>query len=622
MPSKFPSSPMYFLLRVLTVLASCISFAHAADARNLSVQKATNTEKRVALVIGNGRYTSGAALKNSTNDARDMASSLRGLGFEVIEKRDVTQKEMNRAIIEFGNKLTPDTVALFYFAGHGMQVRGKNYLLPVDAQIGNESTVRAETVDVDTVLDQLGASPLNIVILDACRNNPFERKFRSTGGGLAQIDAPKGTLIAYATAPGHTAADGDGKNGLYTQELLKAMQQPGLTVEQVFKRVRSGVTRASNDQQTPWESSSLTGEFYFKAGTQVAQLGGSISTSGRSKEQIEDELWDAIKNDDKVSVIEEYIKQYPKGRYLAQAKVRIAKLTAEARQPAPTVPVAAPSVPQGTTSVAPTISTAEGRSGTVFKDCTECPEMVEIPAGSFEMGSNENFTGNADWDNRYKPVHSVRISKTFALAKTELTRGQFAAFVSASGYDAGNSCSIWTGSKWEDTAGRNWRNPGFSQSDADPVTCVNWEDAQAYVQWLSQKSGKSYRLPSEAEWEYACKAGSTQAYCGSDSVDSVAWYNGNSGSKTHAVAGKQANAWGLFDMTGNVWEWTQDCWNETYSGAPTDGTAWSSGTCGQRAIRGGSWYYAPQIVRAAVRSGGDTTLRNYFRGFRLARMLP
>jgi hypothetical protein len=302
-----------------------VGISSAADSRNLSVQSAANTDKRVALVIGNGRYVRGAALKNSTNDARDMASSLRGLGFDVIEKRDVTQKEMNRAIIEFGNKLTPDTVALFYFAGHGMQVRGKNYLLPVDAQIGNESTVRAETVDVDTVLDQLGASPLNIVILDACRNNPFERKFRSTGGGLAQIDAPKGTLIAYATAPGHTAADGDGKNGLYTQELLKAMQQPGLTVEQVFKRVRSGVTRASNDQQTPWESSSLTGEFYFKAGTQVAQLGGGIG-SGRSKEQIEDELWDAIKNEGKPSVFEEYIKQYPKGRYLAQARVKLASL--------------------------------------------------------------------------------------------------------------------------------------------------------------------------------------------------------------------------------------------------------------------------------------------------------
>jgi formylglycine-generating enzyme required for sulfatase activity len=270
----------------------------------------------------------------------------------------------------------------------------------------------------------------------------------------------------------------------------------------------------------------------------------------------------------------------------------------------------------------------EMRPGKVFKDCADCPEMVVIPAGSFEMGSNENFIGNAEWDKRYKPVHSVRIGKAFALATTELTRGQFASFVSSSGYDAGNSCWIWTGSKLEDTAGRSWRNPGFSQSDADPVACVNWNDAQAYVQWLAQKSGKSYRLPSEAEWEYSCRAGGTNAYCGSDSVDSVAWYGalanpkGNSGSNTNRVATKQPNAWGLYDMSGNVWEWTQDCFNETYSGAPTDGAAWSSGNCGQRVRRGGSWFDRPQLTRSANRNGFVATIRYGSLGFRLARMLP
>ena len=319
---------LYFL-----AFAFLWSTARAAEQRNLVVQT-PGTEKRVALVIGNGNYLSGAKLSNPANDARDIAASLRELGFQVIAKTDITQKEMNRAIIEFGSKLTADTIALFYFAGHGLQVRGKNYLLPVDAQIAAEAAVRAEGVDVDTVLDQLGVSPLNIVILDACRNNPFERKFRSLGGGLAQIDAPKGTLIAYATAPGRTAADGNGRNGLYTQELLKAIKTPGLSVEQVFKRVRSGVTRASSDQQTPWESSSLTGEFYFFGGTQAAQLGGGIGVgSGRSAAQIEDELWDAIKASDKVSVLEEYIVQYPKGRYVAQAKVRVTGLKNTAATP-------------------------------------------------------------------------------------------------------------------------------------------------------------------------------------------------------------------------------------------------------------------------------------------------
>ena len=219
-------------------------------------------ERRVALVIGNATYRD-APLSNPPNDARDMAAALRRTGFEVIELIDGTQKEMNRAIAKFGERLSSDSVALFYYAGHGMQVRGKNYLIPIDAQITNETSIRVESVDVDGVLDQLGSSELNVVILDACRNNPFERRFRSLGGGLAQMDAPKGSLIAYATAPGKIAADGDGRNGLFTQELLKQMQTPGLTIEQVFKNVRREVARATRDSQIPWESSSLTGDFYF-----------------------------------------------------------------------------------------------------------------------------------------------------------------------------------------------------------------------------------------------------------------------------------------------------------------------------------------------------------------------
>ena len=219
-------------------------------------------ERRVALVIGNAAYPS-APLTNPVNDARDMATTLRSNGFDVIELLDGSQKEMNRAISKFGQKLTPDTVALFYYAGHGLQVKGKNYLVPIDAQISNERSISVESVDVDGLLDQLGTSDVNVVILDACRNNPFERRFRSIGGGLAQMDAPKGSLIAYATSPGKTAADGDGRNGLFTQELLKQMQVPGLTIEQIFKYVRREVMRATQSTQVPWESSSMTGDFYF-----------------------------------------------------------------------------------------------------------------------------------------------------------------------------------------------------------------------------------------------------------------------------------------------------------------------------------------------------------------------
>ena len=170
--------------------------------------------RKVALVIGNSAYAE-APLRNPVNDARAMARTLRELGFDVIERVDATQKEMNRAVTAFGEKLGADSIALFFYAGHGLQVRGKNFLIPVDARITSEPSVRSESIDVDVVLEQIAStgSGLNFVILDACRNNPFERRFRSTGGGLAQMDAPKGTFIAYATPPGRTASDGDGDNG-------------------------------------------------------------------------------------------------------------------------------------------------------------------------------------------------------------------------------------------------------------------------------------------------------------------------------------------------------------------------------------------------------------------------
>jgi hypothetical protein len=221
-------------------------------------------EKRVALVIGNGAYKD-APLRNPVNDARAMAQALNGVGFEVILRENTTQRDMLRAVGEFGRKLSSNSVGLFYYAGHGIQVRGRNFLIPIDATIQSEAEASLEALDVERVLEQMqqAGNRMNMVILDACRNNPFERRFRSVSGGLAPIDAPKGTLLAYATAPGKVAADGDGANGLYTQELLQAIRQPGLKVEDVFKRVRGAVAQRTSDQQMPWEASSLTGDFFF-----------------------------------------------------------------------------------------------------------------------------------------------------------------------------------------------------------------------------------------------------------------------------------------------------------------------------------------------------------------------
>ncbi len=232
--------------------------------RDVTVQ-GMRGEKPVALVIGNSAYASGP-LRNPTNDARAMAQTLRELGFEVLAHEDLGYQAMRRAILDFGNRLPQSGVALFYYAGHGIQVNAKNYLIPVDANIGSEAEAEVEAIDVAKVLARMETANtrVNIVILDACRNNPFARSFRSVAQGLAMMDAPSGTIVAYATAPGKVARDGEGSNGLYTGELLKAVQMQGLTIEQVFKRVRLSVQQQTRGDQVPWESSSLVGEFVFK----------------------------------------------------------------------------------------------------------------------------------------------------------------------------------------------------------------------------------------------------------------------------------------------------------------------------------------------------------------------
>lgn len=226
-----------------------------------------STEKRTALIIGNARYGDGP-LRNPVNDARAMASTLRGMGFEVMLHTDISQRDMKVAIRNFGEEIKRNGgVALFYFAGHGMQVNGNNYLIPVGAQIERELDVELESVELYRVMGEMEEADnrMNIVILDACRNNPYTRALRSkTGEGLNITAAPSGTYIAFATAPGSVAADGDGANGLYTQELLFALKTPGLKIEDVFKRVRKQVRIKSNGAQIPWENSSIEGDFYFR----------------------------------------------------------------------------------------------------------------------------------------------------------------------------------------------------------------------------------------------------------------------------------------------------------------------------------------------------------------------
>ncbi|HEX2079471.1 MAG TPA: caspase family protein [Longimicrobium sp.] len=261
---------------------------------------AAQAERRVALVVGNGAYQNAGPLRNPVNDARAVAQSLQRLGFNVMLRENRSQREMAQDIREFGRQLDQNTVALYYYSGHGIQVKGENYVVPVDAAIENEEEVEYGTINVGLVMAQMEAarSRVNIVFLDACRNNPFARSFRSASQGLAMMNAPAGTFIAYATAPGDVASDGTAAagNGLYTQQLLRFLNQPGLPIEQMHKQVRIAVTQASNGDQVPWESSSIMGDFYFagNTGTGTVQTVASTPSSNDRPQAIAEDRSEAV----------------------------------------------------------------------------------------------------------------------------------------------------------------------------------------------------------------------------------------------------------------------------------------------------------------------------------------
>ena len=239
----------------------------ALDRNVAGVRQGNPGGQRVALVIGNADYQVGR-LRNPVNDARAMTQLLRELGFQVDQGINLSRVDMERKIIRFGRRLERGGVGLFYFSGHGLEVEGHNYLLPIGAQIKHPEEVRVEAVDADYVLARLDGAKnqLNILVLDACRNNPYSRSFRGATSGLAQMNAPPGTVIAYSTAPGTVAADGRGQHSPYTQALLENMRRPGLRIEDVFKRVRTRVYRQTGGRQVPWESVSTFSDFYMIPG--------------------------------------------------------------------------------------------------------------------------------------------------------------------------------------------------------------------------------------------------------------------------------------------------------------------------------------------------------------------
>jgi|GEM_PF-6311797 len=313
--------------------------------------------KNYALFIGNSNYSIGS-LDNPANDAQDLANALRSIGFETIVRLNQDAESMKNAIREFGEKLkNNDGIGLFFFAGHGVQVNGENYLLPVGFPFRNEQEVEKNAVQANMVLRYMEDSKnrVNLVILDACRNNPFIKTRALKSRGLAPMDAPSGSLIAFSTAPGTEASDGSGRNGLYSKHFMANLKVPGLTIEQVFKRTREGVETESEREigrkQSPREESSLKGgDMYF-----IPPV--SKKASDASPEQIELAYWNSISNSNNTADFESYLNQYPQGKFAELAHNRLKS----AKTAMPAGKSEARTLSEGTTAPVRVASTGFGR---------------------------------------------------------------------------------------------------------------------------------------------------------------------------------------------------------------------------------------------------------------------
>ena len=495
--------------------------------------------RRLALVVGNDAYTELSVLQNAVNDARTVAVALEEVGFTVTRVENATRPRLAAALGRFAARLRGDDVALFYFAGHGVQVDDTNYLIPTDYAGQTAAEVRLSAFSAAEVEDLLRPARVAMLVFDACRNNPY-RGIRTSGGGLAAMEA-RGTLIAFAAGAGEVAADAAGpgsSNGLFTSKLVEALRVPGLTATALFQRVRREVYASSNEEQFPAVYDQLLSDFVFRpALTAGGAPGGSAAAPGTAAAaslRQETVFWESIRASTDPADFEAYLELFANGTFSRLARNRLAAL----RRP-------------GNVSRPSADPPRRRRPGDVFRDCAECPEMVVLPGGGLAMG-------------RY-----------------EVTVGEYRAFVSATG-GTGND-------RWRD-------DDSFPQTDRHPVAFVSWDDAQAYVSWLSRRTGATYRLPTEAEWERAAAGTPAGVGCGGRDFDEG----------TCPVGSYGANPAGLSGMVGNLWEWTSDCWE---------------GDCGRRVLRGGSWYYLAEFLRSGARGRSPAGFRNHHQGFRVSRTL-
>lgn len=579
-------------MRISKVLCFCgIVFAWSIS---LSQDKGFKTvdqdrpDQRVALIIGNAKYAS-APLRNPENDANDLTRTLRDLNFKVFAYTNISNREMVNAIREFGGKLNTNTVALFYYSGHGVQVRGKNYLIPINANIEKEQDVEFEAVDAQRVIAEMenARSRMNIVILDACRDNPLARSMRGGSRGLATIDAPVGTYIAFSTAPGTVASDGEGRNGLYTQQLIMHLNTPGLRIEDVFKRVRAEVTTKSKGAQIPWENSSITGDFYFSGGISTV-----VTDASKRKTQKQSDKFslDDIDREGEARRAEEKRIENEKKQKLQDMKDAFEKVQVVRKDPA---------------IIYETKVAAKSRFLEFFaNDSTNAEEygrmrdllsfglnFLFVQGGTFRMGSEK-----AEDE---MPVHWVTLSD-FSISSTEATFDDYDKF-----------CAATNRTKPSDNGwGRGKR----------PVINVSWNDAQAFCKWASEVMGMNVRLPTECEWEYAARGGSKArgyTYGGSDSLDDVGWSMSNSGNRTQEVARKRPNELGIYDMSGSLWEWCSDLYQKNFYAQSTSLNPHGPADGQNRVLRGGSWVNRPSYSRVTARNSALPDSKNEYFGFRV-----
>ncbi len=458
--------------------------------------------RRRALVIGNRNYSM-KPLLNPVNDANKLAQALRETGFTVTLATDLNREALDGTVDKFVQSVQEGDTALFFFAGHGIEVKGQNFLLPTNFSAKVETQVKYQALNAAELQDLLQERKARtvILILDACRNNPYRSWGRDTGGGLAGMSGA-GVYVAFAAAPGRMADDNPlEENGRFTKHLLAALREPGLGIDDVFNQVRSGVAQETGGDQVPFSNSGLLGRFVFRE-----------------------------------AAPREIIPSTPK-------------------RPEPVV-----------VSRAPYVNPKDGL------------QYVWIAPGSFVMGCSD---GDGQCDTDENP-HRVTITRGFRIGATPVTQAAYQRVIGT--------------------------NPSYFKGPRLPVESVSWDDARKYC------SAVGMRLPTEAEWEYAARAGTSGARYGE--LDAIAWYDQNSGSKTHDVGTKQPNAWGLYDMLGNVWQWTADWYGPYAATAATDPAGAASGE--YRSLRGGSWYNVASYARASWRFWYRPSIRLHVLGFRCA----